>query len=102
MTGDVKKHFSCPLSFIMIQDIPYPFFFCPGNLPFVVAEVVFLVIRGIIGIIEILIPFVAAVVIAVSIVKLPDAFHSLHFLSFAINRTAPCKQVGLVLLLVIS
>lgn len=66
--------------FIMVQDVPYPFLFRLGNLPFVIAEVVFFVIRGIIRVIKIIIPFVAAIVIAVAIVQLPDIFHI--FLSF--------------------
>jgi hypothetical protein len=64
----------------MVQNVFDPLFFRLGDLPFVVAEVVFFVIRGIIGVIEIIVPFIAAVVIAVAIVQLPDIFHI--FLSF--------------------
>lgn len=78
--------------FIMIQDVPYPFLFRFGNLPFIIAEIVFLVIGGIIGVIEIIISFVAAVVIAVAIVQLPNIFH--RYPSFRLQKTGqnPCKQ----------
>ena len=66
-----------PLSFVMIQYTFDPFLFAFGNFPFIVPVVVLSVVGGIVGVIDIPVLFVAAVVVSVAVIQLISGKHGI-------------------------
>ena len=60
---------------IMIQDISDSFFLRFGDLPLVIPVVVLSVVGGVIGVIEIHIPFIAPIVVSVPVIQVKKRLH---------------------------
>ena len=71
---------AAPFSFVMVQYVPYPLFFAFGHFPFVVPVVVLSVVGGIVGVVDIPVPFIAPVVIPVAVIQLIPGKHGIVLL----------------------